>query len=309
MQIFCVVRAQATGVRAVGELAARQLGRVERSQLRSAGITPGAIRGMVAHGLLHPVLPRVYAVGDPEPRPLALELAAMLHAGHDAVISHHSAAAVWGFVPDFDPEVQVTVIGRSLRPCPGLEFHRVAGLDRRDVRIRYGLPVTAPARALIDLAAEQGDATLARSLAEARVAGLVTGRELEAAMDRAPRRNGVARLRALLADGVGTPAFTRSEAERRFLALVDRAQLPAPRVNTRLHGFEVDALWPAARLVADVDGHAFHGHRAAFERDRRRDQALAAAGYRVIRVTWRQMEREPLGLVARIAQALAAPGG
>lgn len=71
-----------------------------------------------------------------------------------------------------------------------------------------------------------------------------------------------------------------------------------------LLGYEVDMLWRAEKLVVEVDGHAFHSHRAAFERDRARDQALVAAGYRVIRVTWRQLEREPLAVLSRIAASL-----
>ena len=121
------------------------------------------------------------------------------------------------------------------------------------------------------------------------------------ALDRAPGRSGTATLRALLND---EPTLTRSEAERRLRRLIRDAGLPPPESNVRLLGFEVDFVWRAARLVVEVDGHAFHAHRAAFERDRERDQALVAAGFRVIRVTWRQLEREPLAVMARIAQAL-----
>ncbi|MGH2914135.1 MAG: endonuclease domain-containing protein, partial [Solirubrobacteraceae bacterium] len=115
---------------------------------------------------------------------------------------------------------------------------------------------------------------------------------------------GTRRLAALLANECG-PAPTRSEAERRLRALIDAAGLPRPLFNARLHGFEVDALWPSLRVVVEVDGFAFHAHRGAFERDRRRDQRLVAAGYTVIRITWRQLAHEPLGVVARLAQALA----
>ena len=79
-----------------------------------------------------------------------------------------------------------------------------------------------------------------------------------------------------------------------------------PSSNAPLCGFSVDFVWPASRLVVEVDGYGFHGDRAAFERDRRRDQVLVAAGYRVIRATWRQLEHEPLGVVARLAAALAS---
>ncbi len=101
-------------------------------------------------------------------------------------------------------------------------------------------------------------------------------------------------------------SLTRSDAERRLLALIGQAGLKKSETNVRLLGYEVDLLWRAQRLVVEVDGHAFHAHRAAFERDRARDQVLVAAGYRVIRVTWRQLEREPLAILARIAGALQA---
>ena len=91
-----------------------------------------------------------------------------------------------------------------------------------------------------------------------------------------------------------------------MLRLLERRGCRSPRPTCRCSGYEVDFLWRAQRLVVEVDGYRFHGHRAAFERDRETDQTLTAAGYRVIRVTWRQLEREPLAIVARIAQALNA---
>jgi very-short-patch-repair endonuclease len=97
----------------------------------------------------------------------------------------------------------------------------------------------------------------------------------------------------------------RSEAERRLLELVRAADLPAPQTNTRVAGLEVDMLWPAQRLVVEVDGYEYHGPRVAFERDRRRDARLLAAGYRVLRVTWRQLMTEPERVIAVIAAALA----
>jgi very-short-patch-repair endonuclease len=116
-------------------------------------------------------------------------------------------------------------------------------------------------------------------------------------------------VRALLRVQSG-PALTRSQAERRLLHVIRKAELPEPETNARLHGFEVDFYWPASGLVLEVDGYAFHGNRPAFEQDRKRDQALVAVGLRVIRVTWRQLVERPLAVVARIAQALlASPTG
>jgi very-short-patch-repair endonuclease len=104
--------------------------------------------------------------------------------------------------------------------------------------------------------------------------------------------------------GTDEPRFTRSEAERRLVTLVRSARLPVPSTNTRVAGLEVDALWPSHRLIVEVDGFAYHGNRAAFERDRRRDAALTAAGYRVVRVTWRQLTDEPHAVVALLARLL-----
>jgi very-short-patch-repair endonuclease len=101
------------------------------------------------------------------------------------------------------------------------------------------------------------------------------------------------------------PALTRSEAERRLLALVRAGGLPEPEVNVRLCGYEVDFLWREHRLVVEVDGFAFHGTRAAFERDRRKDGALADAGFAVRRVTWRQLVDEPARLLVALARTVA----
>ncbi len=253
------------------------------------------------------MLPRVLSIVDPVIEPLAAETAALLYAGDDCVLSHETAAALWGLMPT-PSVVAITAVGRNVHRQPGLRVHRVAGLDIRDAAITAGFPVTAPARTLIDLAARLAPRDVARALNEARVRRLVTDDdELGAAIDRCPSRIGTGRLRALL-DAERGPALTRSEAERHLRRLIDQAQLPQPRYNARLEGYTVDALWPAQRLVVEIDGFAFHGHRGAFERDRRRDQTLAAAGYTVVRATWRQLTTEPAAVVARLAQALAVAG-
>jgi very-short-patch-repair endonuclease len=127
-------------------------------------------------------------------------------------------------------------------------------------------------------------------------------------LERHPRRPGVPRLRAVLASGrVGI--VTRSELESRFLALVTAAGLPAPRVNARIPAggrrFEVDCVWPEPRVAVELDGHAYHSTRAAFERDRARDRLLQAAGWRVIRITWRQLHDEPEAVMADLKRLLS----
>ena len=233
-------------------------------------------------------------------------MAAVLFYRGFAVLSHRSAAAIWGFAPRPAHRVELTIVGGHARVRPGLWVTRAARLDPRDLRRRDGLPVTAPARTMIDVAgcSDWGWGATERALSELRVLKLVGDGQLHAAMERCPSRKGVARLRALLA-AEGEAGYTRREAERRMRALVGRSQLPTPQYNAPLLGFEIDVLWRASRLAVEVDGHAAHGHRAAFERDRRRDQILAAAGYRVVRVTWNQLVHEPVAVITRIAQALA----
>jgi very-short-patch-repair endonuclease len=145
---------------------------------------------------------------------------------------------------------------------------------------------------------------LEQALAEARARRLVTRGALHAALARAPRRHGSAALRTLLSCEA-EPALTRSEAEERLLALVRKARLPEPECNVRLAGYEVDFLWRDRRLVVEVDGYAFHSSPAAFERDRLRDGELEDAGYRVRRITWRQLTEDAAGVEQRLRRALA----
>jgi very-short-patch-repair endonuclease len=289
---------------AVAGVAAAQEGVVHRSQLLGAGLSREAVRHRVRAGRLFVQLPGVYGVGQPALQPLGAEVAALLYVGEDCVLSHRSAVAVRGLVAG-SRLVEVTVIGRHVRERPGLRVHRTGRLDVRDVQLYRGLPVTAPARALIDFASCSTDVELERVLAEFRVQGLVTDRNLEAAMERCPGRAGVGCLKALMADEVGA-AITKSGGERRLLRLIGASNLPRPESNVWVLGYEVDLVWRAAKLVVEVDGGRFHGHQRSFERDRRRDQVLVAAGYRVMRITGRQLKREPLAVLARIAQALGA---
>jgi very-short-patch-repair endonuclease len=156
---------------------------------------------------------------------------------------------------------------------------------------------------MLELAAAEADADLEEALAVARQRGLAADHEIRAAMRRARRYRGAARLGRLLATGHAS-GFTRSKAERRMRALVRAAQLPQPQANVPLLGYVADFVWSEHKLVVEVDGYLFHSGRRSFERDRRRDQMFAAAGYTVIRVTWTQLCEEPLAVVARVAQAI-----
>lgn len=291
----------------IARLARRQRGVVGRRQLLDAGIGSGAIKQRIRSGRLHAVHRGVYLVGHAAPMELAHEVAAVLVCGRGAVVSHLSAAVLWRLLPrpDESHTVDVTVPGRELDSRPGIRIHFVAAFDPLDVRKLNGIPVTSPTRTLLDIAATEDAETLERAAANAQALRLTSRRSSLDQLARNPGRRGSAAFRRLI-ESDHPPARTRSEAERLLLRLIRAAELPPPRVNARLGRFEVDFLWPDQRLVVEVDGYAYHSDRASFERDRRRDATLSAAGYLVIRVTWRQVKETPEAVVARLASALAA---
>ena len=284
--------------RAVAALAARQAGVVSRRQLLGLGLSPRAIARRLAGGRLHALHRGVYAVGHIAVTWEGRARAALLAAGAGAALSHCSAAVDWRMLPDGGGPQEVTVLGRTPRHRPGIVVHTARTLEVRDHR---GLPVTAPARTLLDLAAHVPRDTLARALAEAQVLGLATPADMRRAIRQTPNHRGARALAGML----DTTEPTRTKLERVLLDLLHRAGLPSPLVNAKAGPYEVDALWPAERMIVETDGWAAHGHRGAFERDRARDADLQSRGYTVLRFTWRQIADEPLLVAARIAQVLA----
>lgn len=288
----------------VARIAATQQGIVARTQLLDAGLSKGLIDHRLATGRLHRVHRGVYSL-VPEPISAAAgELAAVLACGPVAVISHRTAGLRWQLLRG-SPErglVDVTVRGRHPGRKPRIRVHCVARLEPGEVRVLDGVPITSPIRTVLDLASVLPFRELERTVAEAQARRLASHAGLAAALNGARGRRGVQALRKLLSE---SPAMTRSQAEVRFLKLVRSARLPDPEVNVRVGVFEVDFLWRERRLVVEVDGFRYHSSRVAFERDRRRDAALQASGWRVLRVTWRQLAGEPQAVVATLAAALA----
>ena len=271
-------------------------------QLRTAGLARGAIRSRVRRGRLIPAFRGTYLTADPELVPLAMPTAAVLSCAPDAVLSHRSAAAVWGLAPTDPDMIDVTVVGRNPGWRPGVRIHRVKRLHTADMTTHKNVPITSPARTVIDFAAQATSSELADAFGDARAKGLVNDKKLNAALRRLPTNHpGAAIVRRMLSEG---DTYDRSKAERIMRRLCRQADLPQPQVNVRLHSFLVDFLWPDARFIVEVDGYGTHGTRQAFENDRRRDQVHVAAGFVVIRVTWHQLQHEPLAVVARLAQAL-----
>ena len=276
--------------RLIEQLAAAQLGLVTRAQLRAHGITAHAIANRARAKRLVPLHRGVYRVG-PVIAPYSRELAAVLACGPHAVLSHRSAGRLWKLLPDADDTGPIDIsLRRGDRERSGIRIHRVR-LKREDVTAHGGVPVTTPSRTLLDLAAVLASRDLESALALAERSDLLDHGELLALTGRRKGRPGARLLRSLLADA--GPAFTRSEAGARFLAMIRKAQLPAPETNVRVESYEVDFFWRRENFVVEVDGFAFHSTARRFENDRRRDARLAAGGVRVMRVTWHQLTREP----------------
>jgi predicted transcriptional regulator of viral defense system len=290
----------------IAGVADAQHGVVSLTQLEGLGLSDSGVRKRARSGRLHRVHRGVYAVGR---RRLDLQgriMAAVLSSGPAAVASHRAAAYLLGLLPATSAAIEVTVPCRSGRARPGIIIHRSSTLAKPD-RTKVGsIPCTTVARTLLDLADVQPPRRLPRSIEAAERLGLYDGRAVAAVIERAKGRPAARRLSSALA-AYEEPAPTKTELERQALELFGRAGLPRPRVNALVHTaeqpFEVDFCWPDRRLVVEADSFEWHRSRASFEEDRRRDQLLRAAGYDVVRVTWRQLAAHP----GRVLAALRGP--
>jgi hypothetical protein len=224
-------------------------------------------------------------------------MAAVLAGGDDAVLSHRSAAALWG-IATFRGAAEITS-PRDTRSRDGIRRH-VARLPVDEITVRDGIPVTSVHRTLFDYAGISSVGRLEAALREAEYRRLWDRLSLPALIARHPGHRGNAKLRLCL-DRLGrTVGFTRSDLEELFLPFVNRFGLPRPHLNARLQvcggWVEVDCLWRQERLIVELDSRAAHETRSAFETDRDRDRRLQADGWRVVRITWRQLHGAPEAL-------------
>lgn len=233
-------------------------------------------------------------------------MAAVLGCGPGALLSHRSAAALWGFRPSAATRIDVSAIGRSRLGQPGILVHLPRHLEDEDSSVREGIPVTSVARTLLDLGQVLRMRDLRRALDEAERLRLFDLRAVERLIARSHGHRGLGMLKTLLADYRGPPPLTRSELERLFLDLCYDAGLPRPQTNVLVAGYEVDVAWLDQRLIVELDSRGYHSTRAAFEDDRIRDATLQAAGYRVIRITHRRMEAAPAEVVQLLRALLSS---
>jgi very-short-patch-repair endonuclease len=229
-------------------------------------------------------------------------MAAVLAVGAGAVLSHRPAAALWDMRRSESARIEVSA-DRQRSSRRGITVHHTP-LPSDEVTAVDGIPVTTVARTLLDLATVLPRAQLERALERAEGLRLASPTPLIALLSRYPTRQGTRVLRELCE--TVHPTLTRSELEERFLTFLDAHSLPRPEVNVWLGDIEVDFLWRRERLIVELDGKETHLTADAFERDRARDRALQAQGWRVIRITWQQLHEDGWALATDLARLLDA---
>lgn len=279
----------------LARLAGKQHGLMTHEQATSAGLSRAALSRLVRRGVWQRVRPRVFRRAAASQTDEQAVLAVLLWAGEGAVASHRSAAQLLG-VDLGKGAIEVTTPPGISRKLPGVIFHRSNAMEEADLRLLRGIPVTAGARTIIDLASTLDEEALAIAVEEA-------WRKEIAAPDWVARRlkelglqgRQTGALSEILADCRARKTPLESALEVRFWRLLKRAQLPLPNPAYEFRDdfgqpFHVDFAYPAHHLAIECDGYATHGTREAFENDRLRAARLVALGWRVMPVTWSQLD-------------------
>jgi very-short-patch-repair endonuclease len=264
---------------------------IARFQLLELGFSPNWIAHRIAKGRLHPVARGVYAVGRPDLTPHGDWMAAVLRCRRGAVLSHESAAMLWGLRRVQRRGIEVSVPTAGGRGGAGIKIYRRPTLGAEDTTHHLNIPVTSPVCTIVDLTPRLGDRQLEAVVNEADALDLVDPETLRDELERFAGRPGAPRLRRLLDRHTFT--MTDTELERRFLPLAREAGLPEPLTQHHLNGFRVDFYWPHLGLVVETDSLRYHRTPAKQTRDRLRDQAHTAAGLTCLRFTRAQVRFEP----------------
>ncbi|MEX2447832.1 MAG: DUF559 domain-containing protein [Solirubrobacterales bacterium] len=224
-----------------------------------------------------------------------------------SVLSHRSAAALWGIRGYDVATVHITVSAKS-RSSGSIRRHS-GRLSADETTIVDGIPVTTVPRTILDTAATSSRGEVERMLREAEYHQLYDRISLRDLLDRYPGRRGSRAVCAALERGAESPGRVETPFEQRFLPFLDRHALPRPHFNAWLQAggrrYRVDCLWPARRLIVELDGWEGHGTRAAFRADRERDRRLRVAGYSVARIAWSQLDDEAEAIAADLRALLA----
>jgi very-short-patch-repair endonuclease len=287
--------------REIGRIAEGQHGVITRPQLSMLGVGSDAIDHRVRVGRLYRVHRGVYSVvGRRLLTRRGFWMAGVLACGPGAVLSYLAAAALWGIRGGSRVEVTVP---RGRKARPGIRLH-YANLPADEVTTHHGIPVTTVPRTLFDLSAVVQRDELRGAFRQAEQLRLTDPLGVGPLIERYPRKPGIPILKAVFKEAQRGLGIVKSEFEERFQAFLLNTAFPSPKTNVKIEGLEVDCAWPEQRLIVELDGRATHDTHQAFEDDRARDRRLEAAGWRVIRVTWRQLHDTPDELEADLRRLL-----
>jgi hypothetical protein len=256
-------------------------------------MAPRTIASWVENRRLVTVHAGVYAVGHSQRSPLAIAMAAVLACGPDAVLSHDSAAALWG-VRIWPAQPEVTVTREKRRP--GIRSHRSQTLTRHDIRRHRNLRVTSPSRTILDIHTRLTDAQLTRAVNQLRFDKHLKATELQRLLTASPRIT-------QLIDPTQNP--TRSGKEDDFVTFCKTHHLPTPRTNLMLFGQERDAVFDAEQVIVEIDDWGPHNTHQSFTTDRTRDKIAAEHGYLTIRLIAQQLAANPHGESQSLHRTLA----
>lgn len=268
-----------------------QHGVVARRQLIALGYTRREIEQRLHNGRLHHISHGVYAVGRRELTPNGRWMAAVLVCGEQAILSHRSAAELWGIGYEEPRRIDVSIRRRSAIRRGGIKVHARPSLPERSMVRRFGIPVTDPVQTLIDLATEPRIMRLERAVNEADKLDLVDPETLRTALDSYVGMPGVKTLRTML--DRHTFRLSDSDLEVLFRPLALAAGLPLPLTKHRVLGYEADFFFPDHGLVVEADGLRYHRTPAQQARMVKRDQRHTASGLRVLRFTHWQIAHAP----------------
>lgn len=294
----------------LAKIAVSQHGLVTRPQALAAGAGPSTLDRWIRAGGLRVVHPGVYRLACVPDSLEARLLASCLAAGDDAVVSHRAAAGLWGI--ELEERLEVSVV-RSQAAPRGTLVHRVRQLGTVDVTERLGLPVTRPARTIIDLAGVLTRSALEGTLDDFLSRRLLSCQYLNRRLDDLGRRGrkGAGVLADLLAARPDGRFRAQTKFERRVLALLAGAGIDGavPQYEVRLpSGRKIffDVALPDDLLALEAESYRFHSSRTAWSKDHVRNREAVAAGWRILPVTWFDLDEAPEEVIATIKRARRA---
>ncbi len=276
---------------AVAELAAKQHGLVTHAQLLRLGFSSGKIGRSSKALRLHRVHRGVYALGHAVLSDQARCLAAAMAGGRGAVVSHQAAAWLWKLQPECPKTIDVTVPQHGGKR-DGIALHHSSTLVPEEHGKFGPIPATALPRTLLYLAATTSPRATWSAIERAERRGVLDLAEIDAMLRRRHGHRGAAQLRNAL--GIyREPGFYRARSERLLRALIRKAGLRQPKINTWVDKFEIDAYWEEERFAVEIDGWETHRTRKAFEKDRLRQEEMKLAGIDVVPISARRIEQHP----------------